>query len=147
MVPINSVLTDINSQWIWIQFIVFSHPHNNRENQNRSYIFYTVINGDFSSSYFGKPWILIRVKSVLKMGGLKSQVTILSLKLVIGFSKTGLKFLLAQMVVLPPGSVQAWPTTQPPINTSGYFPAHMSAKSPSNISPNPLEVISEVSEP
>ena len=35
---------------------------------------------------------------------------------------------------------------RPPIDTSGNFPAHMSAESPSNISPNPLEVISEVSE-
>ena len=35
----------------------------------------------------------------------------------------------------------------PPINTSGNFPAHVSAESPSNISPNPSEVISEVSEP
>ena len=34
-----------------------------------------------------------------------------------------------------------------PINTSGNFPAHMSAESSSNISPNPSEVISEVSEP
>ena len=33
------------------------------------------------------------------------------------------------------------------IDTSGNFPAHMSAESPSNISPNPLEVISEVLEP
>ena len=34
-----------------------------------------------------------------------------------------------------------------PINTSGNFPAPMSAESPSNISYNPTEVISEVSEP
>ena len=34
-----------------------------------------------------------------------------------------------------------------PIKTSRNFPAHMSAESPSNISPNPSEVISEVSEP
>ena len=32
-------------------------------------------------------------------------------------------------------------------NNSGNFPAHMSAESPLNISHNPLEVISEVSEP
>ena len=30
---------------------------------------------------------------------------------------------------------------------SGIFPAHMSAESPSNISPNPSEVKSKVSEP
>ena len=38
--------------------------------------------------------------------------------------------------------------TLPPIDTSGNFPAaaHVSAESPSNISPNPSEVISEVSE-
>ena len=35
----------------------------------------------------------------------------------------------------------------PPIDTSGNFPTHMSAESPSNITPNPSEVISEVSEP
>ena len=34
-----------------------------------------------------------------------------------------------------------------PINTSGNFPVHVYAESPSNISPNPSEVISEVSEP
>ena len=34
-----------------------------------------------------------------------------------------------------------------PIDTSGHFSAHVSAESPSNISPNPSEVISEVSEP
>ena len=33
-----------------------------------------------------------------------------------------------------------------PINMSEHFPAHLSAESPSNISPNPLEVISKVSE-
>ena len=33
-----------------------------------------------------------------------------------------------------------------PINVSGNFPAHMSEESPSNISPNPSKVISEVSE-
>ena len=34
-----------------------------------------------------------------------------------------------------------------PIDMSGNFPAYVSEESPSNISPNPLEVISEVSEP
>ena len=33
-----------------------------------------------------------------------------------------------------------------PIDASGNFLAHMSAESPSNISPNPSEVISEFSE-
>ena len=56
-------------------------------------------------------------------------------------------FPLAQMGVLAPGSVQARPSARPPIDTSVNFPAHMSAESPSNISPNPSEVISEVSEP
>ena len=51
------------------------------------------------------------------------------------------------MVVLAPGSVHARPSAQPPIDTSGNLSLHMSAKLPSNISPNPLEVISEVSEP
>ena len=36
-------------------------------------------------------------------------------------------------------------STQPPIGTSGNFPGRISAESPSNISPNPLEVISKVS--
>ena len=49
--------------------------------------------------------------------------------------------------VLAPGSAHARPSTRPPIDTSGNFPAHMSAESPSNISPNPSEVISKVSEP
>ena len=33
------------------------------------------------------------------------------------------------------------------VSMSGNFPGHVSAESPSNISPNPSEVISEVSEP
>ena len=57
------------------------------------------------------------------------------------------KFPLAPMGVLAPGSAQARPSAWPPIDTSGNFPAHVSAESPSNISPNPSEVISEVSEP
>ena len=51
------------------------------------------------------------------------------------------------MGVLAPGSAHARPSARPPIDTSGNFPAHVSAESPSNISPNPSEVISEVSEP
>ena len=39
--------------------------------------------------------------------------------------------------VLAPGSAHARPSAHAPIDTSGYFSAHMSAKSPSNISPNP----------
>ena len=53
---------------------------------------------------------------------------------------------LAPMGVLAPGSAHAGPSAQPPIGTSGIFPAHVSAESPLNISPNPSEVISEVSE-
>ena len=48
-----------------------------------------------------------------------------------------IKFPLAPMGVLVPGSAHARPSTQPPIDTSGNIPAHMSAESPSNISPNP----------
>ena len=44
------------------------------------------------------------------------------------------------MGVLPPVSAHAVPSAQPPINICGIFPA------PSNISPNPSEVISEVSD-
>ena len=44
-------------------------------------------------------------------------------------------------------SAHAGPFARPPISISGNFLAHVSAESPSNISPNPSEVISEVSEP
>ena len=53
------------------------------------------------------------------------------------------KFPLVPMEVLAPGSAHARPSAQPP-DTSRNFPAHMSAESPSNISPNPSEVISKV---
>ena len=49
------------------------------------------------------------------------------------------------MGVLAAVSAHAGPSAQPPIGTSGNFPAHVSAESPSNISPNPSEVISKVS--
>ena len=50
---------------------------------------------------------------------------------------------------LAPGSTHARPSARPPIDMSGNFPAHVSpvAESPSNISPNTSEVISEVSGP
>ena len=50
------------------------------------------------------------------------------------------------MGVLAPVSAHAGPSAQPPIGTSGNFPAYVSAELPSNISPNPSEVISEVLE-
>ena len=50
------------------------------------------------------------------------------------------------MGVLAPVSAHAGPSAQPPIGKSGNFPARVSAQSPSNISPNPSEVISEVVE-
>ena len=56
--------------------------------------------------------------------------------------KTSMKIPLVPMGVLAPGSAAAWLSTQPPIDTNRIFLAHMSAKSPSKISPNPLEVIS-----
>ena len=43
-------------------------------------------------------------------------------------------------------SAHAGPSAQPPIGTSGIFPANVSAELPSNISPNPSEVISKVPE-
>jgi hypothetical protein len=49
--------------------------------------------------------------------------------------------------VLAPGFVHARPSTRPPLDTSRNFSAHVSAESPSNISLNPSEVISEVWEP
>ena len=54
--------------------------------------------------------------------------------------------LLAPMGVLAPMSAHAGLSDQHPIGTSGIFPVHVSAESPSNNSLNPLEVISEVSE-
>ena len=57
------------------------------------------------------------------------------------------KFPLAPMGVLAPGSAHTTPSARPPIGTGGNFPARVSAESPSNISHNPSEVISEVSEP
>ena len=56
------------------------------------------------------------------------------------------KIPLAPMGVLAPGSAHVRPSAQPPIVTSGNFPARVSAELPSNISPNPSEVISEVLE-
>ena len=46
------------------------------------------------------------------------------------------------MGVLAPVSAHAGHSAQPTIDASGNFPAHVS----SNISPNPSEVISEISE-
>ena len=56
----------------------------------------------------------------------------------------GPQFPLMPMGVLAPWSVHARPSAQPPIDMSGNFPAHVSAESPSKISPNPSEVMSEV---
>ena len=56
------------------------------------------------------------------------------------------EFPLAPMGVLAPVSAHAGPSAQPPIGTIGNFPARVSAEFPSNISPNPSEVISKVSE-
>ena len=53
---------------------------------------------------------------------------------------------IAPLGVLAPGSAHPRPSAQPPIDTNGIFLAHMSAESLSNISPNPSEVIYEVSE-
>ena len=55
-------------------------------------------------------------------------------------------FSLAPMGVLAPRSAHARPSAQPPINMSRNFPAPVSAELSSNISPNPSEVISKVSE-
>ena len=54
--------------------------------------------------------------------------------------KQSCKIPLAPMGVLAPVSAHARPSTQPPIGTSGIFPARVSAESPSNISPNPSKV-------
>jgi hypothetical protein len=47
----------------------------------------------------------------------------------------------------PSKQAQARPSSWPRIATSRNLQEHMSAGAPSNISPNPSEVISEVSEP
>ena len=57
------------------------------------------------------------------------------------------EFPLASMGVLAPRSAEARTSAQPPINASRNFLEHVSAESPSNISPNPSEVIFEVSAP
>ena len=44
-------------------------------------------------------------------------------------------------------AAQTWRFARPPIDMSGNFPRHVSAVSPSTISPNPWEVIPKVSEP
>jgi hypothetical protein len=51
------------------------------------------------------------------------------------------------MGVLTPSSAQPRPSARPPINLSLNFSGKVSAEAPSNISPNPSEVICEVSEP
>ena len=56
------------------------------------------------------------------------------------------KIPLTPMGVLAPWSAHARPSAQPPIDVSGNFSPHVSAELPSNIFPNPSEVISEVSE-
>ena len=57
------------------------------------------------------------------------------------------EFPLTPMGVLAYVPVHSRPSAQPPNEVSRNFPAHMSAKSPSNISANLLEVIYEVLEP
>ena len=61
--------------------------------------------------------------------------------------KTIDKIPLTPMGVLAPRLRTLDVSARPPIDTRGNFPAHMSAESPLNISPNLSEVISEVSEP
>ena len=51
------------------------------------------------------------------------------------------------MGVLAPRLRTLGVSASPPIDTGGNFPAHVSAESHLNISPNLSEVISEVSEP
>lgn len=53
---------------------------------------------------------------------------------IIKFQPSG-KFPLGSMRVLAPGSAHARSSARPPIDTSGNFPAQVSAESPSNISP------------
>ena len=56
------------------------------------------------------------------------------------------KFPLVSLGGRAEGLACADPGARTPIGASGNFPAHVSAESHSNISPNPSEVISEVSE-
>ena len=57
------------------------------------------------------------------------------------------QFPLTPMGVLAPRSEHARPSARPPVSISRKFMAQVSAKPPSNISPNPSEVICKVSEP
>ena len=58
-----------------------------------------------------------------------------------------LKFLITQMGDITPHLRRLDGVAHPPIEVSGNVSVHMSAKSPSNVSPIPSEVISGVSEP
>jgi hypothetical protein len=66
----------------------------------------------------------------------------MNLKFRLILTKYELKFVqkkeypLGPMGVLATGSAHPRPSSQPPIETSGNFPAEVSAESPSNISPN-----------
>ena len=68
------------------------------------------------------------------------------IKLVSKYEKRKQNIPLAPMGVLAPMSAHAGNSARTPIDTSGNFQAHVSAELPSNISPNPSEVISKVSE-
>ena len=57
------------------------------------------------------------------------------------------KFPLTSMRGRAEGLAWADPGARTPIGASGNVSAYMSAKLPSNISPNPTEVITKVSEP
>ena len=57
-----------------------------------------------------------------------------------------IKFPLTTMGVLATRSAHTRPSSRPPIEIRGNFSVYMPTKSPSDISPNPSEVISEVSE-
>ena len=56
------------------------------------------------------------------------------------------KFMDNVINISPTGSAHATLYAWPPIDMKGNFPVHVSPKSPSNISPNPSELISKVSE-
>jgi hypothetical protein len=51
---------------------------------------------------------------------------------------------LTLMGVLVPRSAHARLCARPPIDMSEHYPGHVNGESPSNISPNQLEVISKV---
>jgi hypothetical protein len=103
-----------------------------------------------SKDYQSMPSIIERnmtKRIVLKTGLSQPLIGKKFMQLVTQWSGMRHRIPLTPMGVVAPGYAHARPSAQPPIDVSGTFPAHVSAESPSNMSPNPSEVIYKVSEP